>query len=125
MKLFFLFNNKTPLKAKIVYVPENVGIYIKIIVAVLVVCLLAIPKLSAQTKIYVGTNGYSMTTAVALADTDSSSVNSLINPLNETAAAQASADYVDEAAEVPSLLKGIWYNTNRYIIFDHGFSSEL
>ena len=71
--------------------------------------------LSAQTSVSVGVNGYAI----------SSDNAPVVNPLDSAAAASAVAATPDTAAQVPVLLKGIWYNSNRYVIFDTGYGSEL
>lgn len=48
--------------------------------------------------------------------------NVVINPLDTQSAASASFQE-DTYDEVPVLLKGIWYNSNRYVIFDTGYSN--
>lgn len=48
----------------------------------------------------------------------------VLNPL-DTKSASAAVFQEDSYADVPYLLKGIWYNSNRYVIFDSGYSNTV
>lgn len=50
--------------------------------------------------------------------------STVLNPLDTSAAVTASQQ-TDSFYLVPDLLKGIWYNANRYVIFDAGYTQQF
>jgi len=62
--------------------------------------------------------------SVFAAEKPTDAVKGILNPLDEQTATQTAAVAAQNAADVPALLKGIWYNSERYVLFDTGYKKN-